>query len=196
MTADSFTFDLPADLLSAPVVPPVSHRLPSDAGGREAFGRRLEMALTAAYGERHEWPWGMLAAARLLTELRLRVDDQAVFVPLLERLRDGAPVDRPAATAATVEDVADQLAKSVRVMLDDPQAGDVLQEAADYAYAAVLRCRAWYENERAAFLQRQRTPPGQRAAAARTRTVRPDPREDFSAWPTLAARVAARRKPK
>jgi hypothetical protein len=180
---------------SAVHLPPVSHRFASD-GGREVFGRRLELALTATYGERGQWPWGMLAAARLLTELRLRVDDQAVFVPLLDRLRDGVPVGRLSTKAATAEDVADQLAKSIRVMLDDAEAGEILSEAADYAYAAVLRSRAWIEKERAAFRQQLRIPFGQRAAAARTRSVEPDPREDFSAWPTLAARVAARRKPK
>ncbi|MFE7429802.1 hypothetical protein [Streptomyces sp. NPDC057545] len=176
-------------------LPPVSHRFASDDGGRDIFGRRLEMALTAAYGERGQWPWGMLAAARLLTELRRRVDDQAVFVPLLDRLRDGVPVGRLSSKAATMEDVADQLAKSIRVMLDAPEAGEILSEAADYAYAAVLRFRTWCEGERAAFLQRHRTPPGRRAAAARTRPVEPGPREDFSAWPTLAACVDARQKP-
>ncbi|MFJ4745398.1 hypothetical protein [Streptomyces sp. NPDC088775] len=179
---------------SAVHLPPVIHCFASD-NGREVFGRRLDLALRAVYGERGQWPWGMLAAARLLTELRLRVDDQAVFVPLLDRLRDGVPVGRLSTTAAAVEDVADQLAKSIRVMLDDGEAGEVLSEAADYAYAAVLRSRAWYEKERAAFRLRQGTPSAQRATRARTQAVRPDPREDFSGWPTLAARVAARRKP-
>ncbi|MFF9526924.1 hypothetical protein ACF1DV_33850 [Streptomyces achromogenes] len=131
MTTDVLVTDLP----------PVSHRFPSDGGARDVFGRRLERALTAAYGERGQWPWGMLAAARLLTELGRRVDDQAVFVPLLDRLRDGVPVGRLSTRAETVEDVADQLAKSIRVMLDDAEAGEILSEAADYAYAAVLRVR-------------------------------------------------------
>ncbi|MER6504723.1 hypothetical protein ABT218_36805 [Streptomyces sp. NPDC001455] len=50
-------------------------------------------------------------------------------------------------------------------MLDDPQAGEVLQEAADYAYAAVLRSRAWCGGERAAFPQRRGTPAGQHTAS-------------------------------
>ncbi|MEV5204205.1 hypothetical protein [Streptomyces sp. NPDC053720] len=123
-----------------------------------------------------------------MTELRLRVDEQAVFIPLLERLCDGFPVGRPSARAEAPEDLAGQLAKSIQVMLDDAEAGAVLQGAADYAYGAVLRGRAWREKERAAFLLRPR------ASGARTRSAEPDPREDFSAWPTLAARVDARRK--
>ncbi|WP_030791256.1 hypothetical protein [Streptomyces sp. NRRL S-920] len=99
---------------SAVHLPPVIHCFASD-NGREVFGRRLDLALRAVYGERGRWPWGMLAAARLLTELRLRVDDQVVFVPLLDRLRDGAPVGWPNTTAASAEDVTDQLAKSIRV---------------------------------------------------------------------------------
>ncbi|GGY71372.1 hypothetical protein GCM10010363_60840 [Streptomyces omiyaensis] len=84
----------------------------------------------------------MLAAARLLTELRRRVDEQAVFVPLLDRLRDGVPVARPSSVpGVAAEDVADQLAKSIRVMIPDGEAGEILSDAADYAYAAVLRSR-------------------------------------------------------
>ncbi|MEU0271864.1 hypothetical protein [Streptomyces sp. NPDC006307] len=155
---------------SAVHLPSVSHRFASDGGGREVFGRRLELALAARYGERGLWPWGMLAAARLLTELRLRVDDRAVFVPLLDRLRDGVPVGQLSTKAATVEDVADQLAKSIRVMVDDAEAGEILSEAADYAYAAVLQSRTWREGERAAF--QQRTAVGQRGIAARPRPAR------------------------
>ncbi|CUW33341.1 hypothetical protein [Streptomyces reticuli] len=70
-----------------------------------------------------------------------RVDDEAVFVPLLDRLRDGVPVGRLGTKAASAEDVADQLAKSIGVMLDDAQAGEVISEAADAAYAGVLRSR-------------------------------------------------------
>ncbi|WP_344179115.1 hypothetical protein, partial [Streptomyces albidochromogenes] len=132
-------------------LPPVGHRFASDGGGREIFGRRLELALDTKYDERGRWPWGMLAAARLLTELRLRVDEQSVFVPLLDRLRGGVPVGRLRVKASSVEDVADQLAKSIRVMLHDAEAGELLSEAADYAYDAVLRSRTWCETDRTAF---------------------------------------------
>ncbi|WP_432068611.1 hypothetical protein [Streptomyces sp. C10-9-1] len=170
--------------MSVACLPPVGHRFASDGGGREVFGHRLELALNTVYNERCHWPWGMLAASRLLTELRLRVDEQTVFVPLLDRLRDGVPVGRPSTQAACVEDVADQMAKSIRVMLGDAEAGEVLSEAADYAYAAVLRSRTWRKGERAAF--QQRTAAGQRATAARPKSVyggsrsrpgQPSPRE-------------------
>ncbi|MGG8409068.1 hypothetical protein ACM614_21965 [Streptomyces sp. 12297] len=79
------------------------------------------------------------------------------------------PVARPSSLPGTAaEDVADQLAKSIRVMLGNLEAGETLSAAADHAYAAALRFRAWCEAERAVFQRRQTiwTGSGRRTAEA------------------------------
>ncbi|WP_449479323.1 hypothetical protein [Streptomyces abikoensis] len=82
------------------------------------------------------------------------MDEQAVFVPLLDRLRDGEPRARPGIPAASADDIADQLAKSLWVMLDNADAAELLQEAADYAFNGVLAHRQELEDLR----RRARTP--------------------------------------